>query len=84
MVNLAATTYVNSAVFVVVTIGMFLQRVVDYLKFDIEGYEWGVLQDLILSRALRERIKQIGFEIHTRHIVACGSTPGFQVIVFMR
>ena len=58
---------------------LFFQRVIDYLKFDVEGYEWGVIQDLIKFNSLRETIKQIGFEIHTRHIVACGTTPGFQV-----
>ena len=26
-----------------------LQKVIDYLKFDVEGYEWGILQDLITS-----------------------------------
>ena len=56
-----------------------LQKTLDYLKFDVEGYEWGVLQDLSKFTSLRENIKQVGFEIHTKHLMACRTTPGFEV-----
>ena len=44
---------------------------VDYLKFDIEGFEWNVLEDIITHQSIKENVKQLGFEIHTKHLMQC-------------
>jgi len=37
--------------------------VIDYLKIDIEGYEWNVIENIIASGML-SKIRQMGMEIH--------------------
>jgi len=39
-------------------------EVVDLIKFDIEGFEWKLLDTVIKSEHLP---KQLAFELHTRH-----------------
>jgi hypothetical protein len=44
---------------------LFVQKIIDYLKIDVEGAEWGVLESLYKSDILQSRVKQLGLEIHT-------------------
>ena len=44
---------------------------IDYLKFDIEGFEWNVLKDINTHQSIHEKVKQIGFEIHTKLLMRC-------------
>ncbi|KAL5020382.1 hypothetical protein ScPMuIL_003274 [Solemya velum] len=37
---------------------------IDYLKFDVEYYEWDCLQSMIWDQSIRN-VKQLAFEIHT-------------------
>ena len=43
---------------------IFLQALIDYLKFDIEASEWKAIPNMVKTGVLRN-VKQIGFEIHT-------------------
>ena len=43
---------------------LFKQRVIDYLKIDVEGAEWPLLTHLIKSD-VHKQIKQMAFELHT-------------------
>ena len=43
---------------------IFLQALIDYLKFDIESSEWKAIPNMVNTGVLRN-VKQIGFEIHT-------------------
>ena len=47
-----------------------LQAKLDYLKLDIEGFEWDVLEDMLSSEIL-QAVKQLAFEIHTKHLMHC-------------
>ena len=55
------------------------QRIIDYLKFDVDGYEWGILQDLMTSLPLRRGIKQIGLKLHTKYPKSCEVAYLFKV-----
>ncbi len=57
-----------------------MQKVVDYLKFDIEYSEWEVLET-IYDQDVLHRVKQIGFEVHTIEIfhLPVGSPTNLQV-----
>nr|XP_053643116.1 uncharacterized protein LOC128696084 [Cherax quadricarinatus] len=39
-------------------------RPVDYMKLDIEGEEWGVLQQVLLNTSVLASVTQLSFEIH--------------------
>ena len=41
-----------------------MQKVIDYLKVDVEGSEWTILESIYQS-GLLSKVKQFGFEIHT-------------------
>ena len=45
----------------------YSQRIIDYLKLDIEGWEWDALLTMIRENVLH-RVKQLGVEIHTREL----------------
>ena len=49
------------------------QRTIDYLKIDIEYMEWEVLESLLRNDVLK-KIKQIGFEIHTKDRIHFAAT----------
>lgn len=51
-----------------------LQKVIDYLKFDIEYDEWSVLMALQEEGSLWN-VKQIGFEIHTNELFRTAKSP---------
>ncbi|KAK2145975.1 hypothetical protein LSH36_643g01023 [Paralvinella palmiformis] len=40
-------------------------KVIDYLKFDIEGSEWKAIPEMAQSGILKKYVKQIAFESHT-------------------
>jgi hypothetical protein len=39
-------------------------KIIDYLKMDIEGSEWKVLSDLMKTGMLSSKVRQIGLELH--------------------
>ena len=41
-----------------------LQKVIDYLKMDVENAEWISLQALFQTDILQSKVKQFGLEIH--------------------
>ena len=55
-------------------ITVYMQKVIDYLKMDVEGHEWAVLKSLLKSGILA-RVKQFGFEVHN---LSKGSTTARQ------
>ena len=42
----------------------FLQKIIDYLKFDIEESEWPTLQQMAKSKFIATNVKQLSFEVH--------------------
>ncbi len=51
-----------------------LQKLIDYLKFDIELSEWTSLESM-LSDGVLTRVKQLGMEIHTSTIAMYKQEP---------
>jgi hypothetical protein len=41
-----------------------LQKIIDYLKMDVEGAEFCSLEAMFQTDILQTRVKQLGFEIH--------------------
>jgi hypothetical protein len=41
-----------------------LQKIIDYLKMDVEGAEYSSLEAMFKTDILQKRVKQLGFEIH--------------------
>ena len=56
-----------------------LQKIIDYLKIDIEYGEWNSFEGIFKEHSLKQ-IKQIGFEIHT-HELAGGSATTVPLFV---
>ena len=46
-----------------------LQKVIDYLKMDVEGAEYGAFEAMFHSGAL-QKVKQLGFEIHYKYNIS--------------
>ena len=46
---------------------MIFQTIIDYLKIDIEGYEWKSLESMLETDILKKQVKQLGIEIHLMH-----------------
>ena len=51
----------------------FQQRVIDYVKVDVEGAEWPLINHLIQSD-VHKQIKQIAFELHTPRLAGENET----------
>jgi hypothetical protein len=58
-----------------------LQTIIDYLKIDIEYFEWESLEAMLLEGSL-PRVKQLGVELHTRESLP--GNPVTQVEDFLR
>lgn len=67
--GLAGRNRVNEEGWELKTMGTLLadfqedKKIIDYLKFDIEGSEWESLEQMLVEKVLH-RVKQLGFEVH--------------------
>ena len=43
---------------------MRIQKIIDYLKMDVEDAEWSAMEAMFKTDILEKRVKQFGFEIH--------------------
>ena len=43
---------------------LILQKILDYLKIDVEDAEWDSLKDVLQTDFLQTKVRQLGFEIH--------------------
>ncbi len=55
---------------------ILFQKVIDYLKIDIEFNEWECFREMLENRTL-QNVKQLGFEIHTSNLVGNPGTKQY-------